>query len=72
MTYDPGWAKVTTTVAGPVNIHAAPRNPWAVLVPLSVNGQDVDFTLDVRSQYPGWKVRSDQPVRITSTPMRTP
>lgn len=72
MTYDPGWTTVTATTVGPANTHAAPRNPWAILTPLASGNMDVDFVLDVRTQYPTFKVRSDQPVKITSTPMGAP
>lgn len=72
MTYDPNWTAVTATTAGPANTHAAPRNPWAILTPLANGAMDVDFVLDVRTQFPAFKVRSNQPVRITSTPMRVP
>lgn len=72
MTFDPGWAKVTATTAGPANTHAAPKNPWALLTPVADGHMDVDFVLDVRTQFPTFKVRSSQPVRITSTPMRQP
>lgn len=70
MTFDPGWGKVTAQAAGPARTTPAPRNPWAVLTP--VGTVDVDFVLDVRSQYPTFKVRSSQPVKITSTAMRNP
>jgi len=71
MTYDPGWGKVTTSQPGPVNIHAAPKNPWTTLTPFPV-GADVDFVIVLRSEYPSWEVRSDEPVEITSTPMVQP
>lgn len=71
MIYDPSWSKVSGgDTLGRTNI--APRNPWAVLTPEPTGSMDINFVLDIRSQYPTFKVRSDMPVKITSTPMRNP
>lgn len=71
MPIDPGWTKVAAT-SGFGRTSVTPRDLWTVLVPVADGNMDVDFVITVSSQYPTFSVRSDDPVLITSTPMRTP
>lgn len=72
MVYDPNWTTIPGPTTGPTHTSVTPRNPWTVLTPVAVGTLDVDFVLKVRANFPAFTVRSDQPVRITSTPMVTP
>ena len=68
---DPNWSNVTATT-GLTATSIAPRNTWTTLTPVADGNLDVDFTVKVRSQYAAFQVRSDMPVKITSTPIRNP